>query len=228
MKKQILAAAAATLLITSAMAASDFEGLFAQVGIGYQNNNIDSSTLNYSSTSGSGSVSINSGSSSDFSSLIALGYNFSAGNDWLIGVGADFSLNNPKAENVSVSGGSGGGQVKVSNRYDIFVQPTMLLGKDAAVYAKLGYSSQKLKLTDTTSSSDTYGATLTNSSVSGYLVGLGYKAIFNKWWYGFAEANYYSYSAPSSNSLTANNTKYTGYTPSSSAYEGIVGIGYKF
>ncbi len=35
MKKQILAAAAATLLITSAMAASDFEGLFAQVGIGY-------------------------------------------------------------------------------------------------------------------------------------------------------------------------------------------------
>ena len=111
---------------------------------------------------------------------------------------------------------------------DIFVQPTMLLGKDAAVYAKLGYSSQKLKLTDTTSSSSTYGVTFTNSSVSGYLVGLGYKAIFNKWWYGFAEANYYSYSAPSSNSVTANNVKYTGYTPSSSAYEGIVGIGYKF
>lgn len=81
MKIKLLVVAAATIIASSAMAQSAFEGAYGQLGIGYQSSKpkTDSIEESYSSTSG-------------FASVIAAGYNFQVTKDFLLGVGAEYSL----------------------------------------------------------------------------------------------------------------------------------------
>ena len=120
----------------------------------------------------------------------------------------------------------------MSNRFNIFVTPGYEIDKDKLVYLKAGYSSVSAKSTFPTSA--TWNGSTVNQSfptqtktLSGYVLGLGYKQIISDGLYGFAEGNYMGYS-----STTFSSTNTTGYTatvnPSVSSYQLLVGLGYKF
>ena len=93
MKIKLLVAAAATVVASSAMAASAFEGAYGQLGVGYENNTVSSRVFNVTGASTfSGSAPSSSGGG--FSGTVGLGYNFSVAPQWLIGIGADYAPTN--------------------------------------------------------------------------------------------------------------------------------------
>ncbi len=222
--KKLLVAAAVAGLVGTVNAQSAFEGAYGQLGIGYENNNIGSYTLTATGTP----VASNSSNSGSFSGVIGLGYNFAITKEFLLGVGADYgvvpsSTFNSNAQFDSVLGN------KVSNRYNIFVTPGYAIDKNKLAYLKAGYSSQSLKITDQTPGESTVGETIGSGNVNGYVLGLGYKQMVQSGFYGFAEANYYSYSSASFGSRTlSDGNVIANVNPKSSAYQFLIGVGYKF
>lgn len=210
----------------TANAQSAFEGFYGQVGIGYENNSIGSYTSSYNN---SYFASINSANSGSFAGVIGLGYNHSITKDFLLGIGFDYGVVPSNTFNTPPSS-SGANDVygnKVSNRYNIFITPGYVIDKNQLAYLKAGYSSQSLKITE--QSPGYNGETIGNGNVNGYVVGLGYKQMIQSGFYGFAEANYYNYSSASFGSKTINgNEVYSNLNPKSSAYQFLVGVGYKF
>ena len=67
-----------------------------------------------------------------------------------------------------------------------------------------------------------------SKTVSGYVLGLGYKQIIAGGLYGYAEGNYMSYAKPSfSIASTALGSTFSS-NPSFNSYQLLVGVGYKF
>jgi hypothetical protein len=231
MKIKLLVVAATALVAGSAMAAgSAFEGFYGQVSTGYENNSANSTTV----TKGPAPFSnLGSGSSSKGSVplVVGLGYTFSLAPQYLLGVGADYStlsstLNN---SNFTCPGGCTGAQaqVKVSNRYSVYVTPGYQIDKDKMAYLKAGYSNQKVQ-EQLAGTSTPAGAQLGSATTGGYVLGLGYKQIIDGGFYGFGEANYYSYSGASLNNTLSDGTTLSGNNPKTTAYNFLVGVGYKF
>ena len=244
MKIKLLVAAAATVVASSAMAQSAFQGFYGQVATGYENNNV--SNLN-------GTVRDTDGTSTNFSAsnqsfggaplVLGLGYNFSVAPKWVVGLGADYSAISQKSSTVSSSvangeaGASVNGQtIELSNRFNVFVAPGYEIDKDKLVYLKAGYSSIQAKGTAPTTYTQTgysgaiSGTTNTNT-LSGYILGLGYKQIITGGLYGFAEGNYMSYSKTSVSGTVVNSdgsTSTTNSNQSNNSYQFLVGVGYKF
>jgi len=223
MKKLLIATAIATSLIApSTYAQSAFEGAYGQLGVGYDQNSLSSSNL----TAGGTVVTAPGYNGGSFAGVIGLGYNFSVTKDFLLGIGADYGV----VPSSSFSGTSDVGttQTKISNRYNIFVAPGYVIDKDKLAYLKAGYSSQTVKVTDGPNVS-TSGQTLGSGSANGYVVGLGYKQMVSSGFYGFGEANYYSYSGANFAATTlSDSTSISSYSPKTSAYQFLIGVGYKF
>lgn len=231
---KLLIVASSAFIASSAMAQSAFEGAYLQLGIGFDQNYISSTTadvglFDYYSLSEPESFPSSSGGS--FAGVVGLGYNFKLNENFLLGVGADYGFVPSSAFN----GGASsyyiftGTQTKISNRYNIFVTPGYVIDQEKLAYLKVGYSSQTVKVTDLTSSYGTYGNTIGSGSANGYVLGLGYKQIIASGFYGFAEVNYYNYSGASfAGTVLSDGTMTTGYSPKTSAYQFLVGAGYKF
>lgn len=240
--KLLVALAATGLVATSAFAQkSAFEGFYGQLATGYESNSATSLNI---SGSNPGQVADNWNSSDQSFGgaplVIGLGYNFSVAPKWLIGVGADYSAISQKSSTFSstVPGAAGGtlnGQtIEVSNRFNIFITPGYEIDKDKLVYLKAGYSNVTAKSNSPTSYTDAatnmtdpLGSGSQSKTMSGYVIGLGYKQMITGGFYGFAEANYMSYSK-----TTFSGTIGTSYNvsvnPSLSSYQALVGVGYKF
>lgn len=234
--KLLVALAATGLVATSAFAQkSAFEGFYGQIATGYESNNasslngsvVDSTTSNFSAPSQTfGSAPL----------VIGLGYNFSVSPQWLIGLGADYSALNSKSSTYSSSMSGGGalnGQsIELSNRFNVFVTPGYAIDKDKLVYLKAGYSSVSAKgnppstYTESGTSYNIPGVSSQSSTMSGYVLGLGYKQVITGGVYGFAEGNYMSYTklnqSQNDGMSTINNSA------NLSSYQLLVGIGYKF
>lgn len=233
--KKLLVAAAVAGLVGTANAQSAFEGFYGQLGAGYENNSINSDTYNVSNAP---TVGINMPSVSKGTGQInvGLGYNFSVTKQFLLGIGAEYyaispTLTTSDISNTTLCGGSCGvaSQYKISNRYSIFVTPGYALDKDSLIYAKAGYSNQTIKSTEVQSSNiDADNGTGTTSSVGGYVLGLGYKQMITGGFYGFGEFNYYSYSGASGNMQKPTGYSVQNLNPTSSAYNFLVGVGYRF
>lgn len=237
MKIKLLVAAAATVVASSAMAQSAFEGFYGQVGTGYESNSItnlnSTYSYSYSGGSGTGSNSAPNQNANGVPLVIGLGYNFKLNNSWLLGIGADYSAISQESSSYSSVDADGSvngpGKIKISNRYNIFITPGYAIDKDKLVYAKAGYSAQTGNYSagaysTTPSFNNTWNA-------SGYVLGLGYKQIITGGLYGFAEGNYMSYgkvntgsSWTETNSVNVTSNSNTG----SSAYTLLIGVGYKF
>jgi hypothetical protein len=243
MSKNLLVAALLSLAATGAMAQSAFQGFYGQLSTGYESNNVGSANATGSQV-GQPNDTWNTSSQSFGGAplVIGLGYNFSVAPKWLIGIGADYSALSQKSSSFSstVPGAQGGtvsGQsIEASNRFNIFVAPSYEIDKDKLVYLKAGYSSVTAKWNAPTYYTDTANAAASgpitdlsnqNSTVGGYIVGLGYKQIITGGFYGFAEANYMSYSKPSFSSTTRDGYKLS-VSPSLNSYQALVGVGYKF
>jgi len=223
MKIKLLVAAAATVVASSAMAQSAFEGAYGQLGVGYDQNSLSSSNL----TVGGATVVTTPGSNGgSFAGVIGLGYNFSVTKDFLLGIGADYGV--MPSSSFSGTNAVGTTNTKISNRYNIFVTPGYVIDKDKLAYLKAGYSSQTVKVIDGPGS-PTVGETLGSGSANGYVVGLGYKQMVSKGFYGFGEANYYDYSGANFTAVTlSDGSRISNYSPKTSAYQFLVGVGYKF
>jgi hypothetical protein len=237
MKIKLLVAAAATVVASSAMAQSAFEGFYGQLATGYESNQLTntSTTYNFVSSGGfTGNGSLNAGNqNANGMPLIAgIGYNFKIDDKWLLGIGADYSFLTRETGSFTAIDPSDGfpfnSTLKVKNRYNVFLSPAYAIDKEKLVYFKAGYSGQTLE-----SSSPTQGSTpALNSSAtqSGYVLGLGYKQIISGGLYGFAEGNYMSYGKGNqSSTFTDSGTVVnTNANVGASAYTLLVGVGYKF
>jgi hypothetical protein len=232
------------------MAQSAFEGFYGQVSTGYESNSIGSGSGSVSSSLSGEYYSTNSSSQQINSAplIFGLGYNFAIAPQWLVGIGADYSAlsqtSSAFATSFTSSGITGifsGNTIQLSNRINIFVTPSYVLAKDKLVYLKAGYSSVSAKLNGPTN----YGVSAfsvnapvsmssSTSTVGGYIIGLGYKQTIAGGFYGFAEANYMSYSKPSFSSTGTINYDSGPFPIASSlstslnTYQGLIGVGYKF
>jgi hypothetical protein len=258
MKKKLLLASILTLTGTGVMAQSAFQGFYGQLGTGYENNQVGSTTgTKTESSPANGTTDSISAPSQSFGGaplVLGLGYNLSIAPKWVIGVGGDYSfLSQQSSSFSSVTNGAdvasigglfaNGNQVKTSNRYNIFLTPGFAIDKNKLVYLKAGYSSVKVDTIGPTSytaagqvlSPAQIGFTAAGNqskTVSGYIVGLGYKQIIQGGLYGFAEANYMGYGNVT-NSITQRYTTGSGTfssntSASANAYTLLVGVGYKF
>jgi opacity protein-like surface antigen len=236
MKIKLLVAAAATVVASSAMAQSAFEGFYGQLGVGYENNSLSSRTLNVtprpgepdSGTAGA-NVSAPTSSGGGFAGVIGLGYNVSVAPSFLVGIGADYS---PTSTTTSTqflvtcspqSDCDGTNNYKVNNRYSVYLTPGYEVDKDKLVYLKAGYSGENVTWQPQGTAASVGSQSKT---ASGYVVGLGYKQLIDKNIYVFGEGNYYSYSSNNVSTTSGSQTVTQAQTPS--AYQFLVGVGYKF
>jgi outer membrane immunogenic protein len=209
--------------------ADSFEGFNAQVGIGYQSTSgkIDSIT-NGSNVNG---ASITQGNGSSVAGVIGLGYTKALSDSFTLGLEAEYNAAPASAGNgtmvdktgAPVSPTAGTNKFTLNNQASISLVPGFAVSKDALIYAKVGYAMATLK-TDANSN----GTTFSNVNVNGILVGLGAKYNFSKNVYGFAEANAIQYGNASTNGTVTNPTQAISGTAKTNAYNGLVGVGYRF
>ena len=226
MKMKLLVAATAMAgLVGTANAQNAFGGFYGQLGVGYEDNSVKMSNGAVNGDPSAASDSNKSYGGGSFSGAIGLGYGFAVDKNWLITVGADYS---PLTSNTSTTSFSSEGETNtlkfsVSNRYNVFIAPGYVIDNNKLVYAKAGYSAQSTKM------KASVGDTFNNPSknLSGYVVGLGYKQLINKNIYFFGEGNYMNYSSSNASGTSADASTVT-YGNSATAYQFLVGVGYKF
>jgi len=206
--------------IATANAQSKFEGAYGQVGIGYENvTPSTSSSLSYGGVNVPTSISLNN--SNSFAGTATIGYTFAVNNDFLLGIGGEYSPIEGQTQNITynVAGVSvPGGTYQKKNSYNFFVSPGLAVGTDGLAYAKVGF----------TGASFNTGGDTTN--YTGYSLGLGYKQIITGGLYGFGEVNYMSYGNQTStqSAVVAGHVLTSSITSSANVTNLLVGLGYKF
>ena len=239
MKKLLIAAAAAaTLTAPSAFAQSAFEGFYGQVGIGYEHNSLSSNSLNvvqkpgdpFSGTDGTTGAPNQSGGG--FSGALGLGYTFSVAPKFLLGIGVDYSpLSVNTGNNLICNDCTTSSNYKVSNRFNAYLTPGFEIDKDKMVYLKAGYTMEQIKQNVGASANTFTNSLSASANANGYILGLGYKQLIDKNIYVFGEGNYMGYSSVTVNSTGVNpdgSTQATSQSTKPSAYQFLVGVGYKF
>ena len=212
-------------LVAPSFAQSKFEGFYGQVAVGYEgiNPTLTNSPFSISGTSTTVPLSTSISTTSGATGNVAVGYTASVSQNFTLALGGEYY---PISQSGNFSGTSLGitsnGTYQKQNAYNIYLAPGMNVGKDGLAYLKLGYSGASIK-------SSIQGST-ENQNLTGYSLGLGYKQFFTGNWYGFGEANYFSYS----NITATQSNQVSGLTVTSSntfganVYNLLVGMGYKF
>ncbi len=208
-------------------AQSAFQGFYGQLATGYENNSVanTSLTMNNNSNFPGG----NNPSKGSMPLIFGAGYNFGINNQYLIGIGVDYSFFETNIGNSWINGpNSGEVNYKVSNRFNLFLAPGYAITRESLVYAKAGYSMQTIKAEYTNGADTANGSSMGSSNSNGYVLGLGYKQMVQKSFYLFTEANYYNYAKTTLNSTLRDTTVITNFSPTASAYNFLIGVGYKF
>ena len=214
MKIKLLVAAAATVVASSAMAQSAFQGFFGQVGVGYES----ASTSFTGGTVEGTSYSASANNSNSFAGTGAIGGYFPVSGSFLLGVGAEYSPIPGSSANITLTipaanPSTYSGTWKKKDSYNLFVSPAIAIDKDKLAYAKVGFTGANIDATIDGSTNTT--------SYTGYSLGLGYKQIIQGGLYGFGEVNYAAYSSKSDGAGFSGTNKPT-------ATNVLVGVGYKF
>jgi opacity protein-like surface antigen len=214
MKIKLLVAAAATVVASSAMAQSAFQGFFGQVGVGYES---ASTSFTGGTVSGTG-YSVSSNNSNSFAGTVAIGGYFPVSGSFLLGVGAEYSPIPGSSANYTISVPAASpstysGTWKKKDSYNLFVSPAIAIDKDKLAYAKVGFTGANID--------STYAGSTETTGYTGYSLGLGYKQIIQGGLYGFGEVNYAAYSSKNDGGGFSGTNKPT-------ATNVLVGLGYKF
>ena len=214
---KLLVAAAATVVASSAIAQSAFEGAYAQLGVGYASSSVGFKSGAITTGAAGRTLTSSGGTANSFEANIGAGYYFGITQSFLLGVGAEYSpLPSSKSTTQILVNGVNLDTLTANktSSYALFVSPAIAIDKDKLAYAKLGYTSMATK---GTSAADN---TTDNLTYNGYLFGLGYKQIIDGGLYGFAEGNYAMFNKKTIVGTTASEAP-TGMSL-------MVGIGYKF
>ena len=230
MKVKLLLACSGLIFSCVAFAQSQFAGAYGQISTGYENNRVSSAQLTGTPYGGTPNTT-NSVSTNNSSAplVLGLGYLFPVQNNFTLGLGVDYSTLTQETNSTAFyyPGDSSNYNYKftISNRFSIFATPGYAIDKDKLAYAKLGYSSQSVQYSQTNCCSSPSN----KAQVGGYVLGLGYKQLITSGLYGFVEANYYAYAKPSlSSSYTDDGGGTVTSNPNVSAYNLLLGLGYRF
>ena len=234
--KKIFFSIAAVLVSSQLFAQSAFQGFYGQIATGYENNSVSNTGLTMTDPARpSDTFSFPGGNNPSKGSapvILGVGYNYSISQNILLGLGLDYSFLETTIGTANINGSNAGNGTtyKASNRLNIFLAPSYVLDKDQLVYAKIGYSTQKVKASYYVDGGGSCnGDSMGSGNAQGFLAGLGYKQIISGGFYGFTEANYYSYGKTSmGTSSLCDTTLITNFSPSTSAYNFLAGVGYKF
>ena len=214
------------------VAQSQFAGAYGQISTGYENNRVSSAQLTGTAYGGTPNTT-NSVSSNNSSAplVLGLGYLFPVQNNFTLGLGVDYSTLTQETNSAAFyyptinNSPSFNYKFTISNRFSIFAAPGYTIAQDKLAYAKLGYSSQSVQYSQTNCCSSPSN----KAQVGGYVLGLGYKQLITSGLYGFVEANYYGYAKPSlSSTYTDQGGGTVSSNPNVSAYNFLLGLGYKF
>ena len=223
-----LLAIALTLLATSSFAQSKFEGFYGQIAVGYESISptLTNTPIAVSGLSSTIPLATSISSTSGATGNVALGYTASINKDFTLAIGAEYYPINSQSGNYTstLAGKTSSGTYQKQNVYNIYLAPGMNVGTDGLAYLKVGYTGASIKSSqgsDSTSSTD---------NLTGYSLGLGYKQFFAGNWYGFGEANYFSYGNSVDNQRAPAGTRTLSWstTLNANVYNFLVGVGYKF
>ena len=217
---------ALSTLATSSFAQSKFEGLYGQVAVGYEiiNPTLTNTPISVSGISQTIPLSTSISSTSGGSGNVGLGYTATLNKDYTLGIGASYNFIESSTDKYTSTllGKTSTGTYQKQNAYNIFIAPGMNVGIDGLAYLKVGYTGVTFKSTE--------GSASSNENLSGYSLGLGYKQFFAGNWYGFGEANYFSYGNSVDNQRASAGTRTLSWstTLNANVYNLQVGVGYKF
>jgi outer membrane immunogenic protein len=228
MKKVLLA----VLCATSSLSFADskvFEGLSIDASTGYQKTERDSASTATQTNSGVTTVSSFSSTSNDDSNInLILGssYNYAINNDYLVGVGFDYDfldhdMGSPILDNDPTNNSA---SFKLSEAMSFYLKPQLMITDKSQVYAKLGYIRAKVKLND----SDPGFTSSKKESVEGYSIGAGYAHMFGDNISLFVEANYLNYGKEDVGANYSQNPTFISLPTDVDAYNGKIGVAYKF
>jgi len=209
-------------------AQSAFEGFYSQIGAAYESNKIGSDSY----TEQGFSLTQNATSSNSARVSFSAGYNHMFDSQTLVGVGVEYYSIAPKMTATNSGCPSGCNdklEYSLKDRFSIFLTPSLVKGNNALIYGKIGFSRQSgtatIRQIVPTDGNDGYSG---SGSVNGYVLGVGYKQMIDEGMYYFGEMNYYGYSGYDQNGTTPNGSQPSNLYPKATAYNAIVGLGYKF
>jgi outer membrane immunogenic protein len=232
MKRLLIVAASSALLASPIFAsaqAKNFEGFFAEAGLGYGTFSGSLSGGNLSSSANGAALGTYTANADTVKSIIGViggGYNFALTNEFVLGVGGSYSPSRSASAPSTVTvaspipslAGTTNGAGAVQNIYSLYLSPGYAISQDSLVYAKVGY----------TGATAVFSGPTPNLNLNGYVLGLGFKKSFDKNLYGFVEGKYASFGSKDldPNSLNASITNTGSMT--AQGMDIILGVGYKF
>ena len=213
-------------LATSSFAQSKFEGFYGQIAVGYESISptLTNTPIAVSGSSSTIPLATSISSTSGATGNVALGYTASVTKDFTLAIGAEYYPINSQSGNYTstLAGKTSSGTYQKQNVYNIYLAPGMNVGTDGLAYFKVGYTGASIK--------STQGSASSTENLSGYSLGLGYKQFFTGNWYGFGEANYFSYGNSVDNQRAPASTRTLSWstTLNANVYNLLIGLGYKF
>ena len=211
---------------TSLMAQSkNFAG--ASIGLSLSAVGAEISGNSTSSAGGTSGTNTTSGSIGKVAEIAAIdaSYGFAMGANSVFVVGATYTPGKAKAGSGSYTDNNTGGtdtgtlSVEIKDPYTIYVAPTFVVGNNAALYAKLGYSKADVNV------NATGGAALTAkpNDLEGWTYAIGSKTLLTNNVYVGVEASITDYDAISATRATNVNT-----SADVKVAQGTITLGYKF
>jgi hypothetical protein len=183
-----------------------------------------SSTSSSGGTAGSNASSGTIGKVTEIAAIDA-SYGFAMGADSVFVIGATYTPGKAKAGSGNYTDNNTGGtdtgalSVEVKDPYTIYVAPTYVVGNNAALYAKLGYSKADLNV------NATGGAALTSkpNDLEGWTYAIGSKTLLTNNVYVGVEASITDY-----DSIRATRATGVAINADAKVAQGTITLGYKF
>ena len=231
MKSLFVAAAVAAVAVSAvfsskafaADSAGKFEGVSFYGATGYQKTSSDFGEVFVVGTNADTGVAMRSASNNKIPAIIGLSYGFKLADKFVTTIGTDYNfvsstLTTTTTTNTLV------GNLKINNRYNLYVAPGFEITPSDLVYVKLAYTRMRTSLSAATTAGVALSAT-GGPSNNGLLYGVGYKRVFSDNLYGFTEYSYTKHSSGVGTNLANNVYSNTGDITTNSF---LVGVGYKF
>ena len=227
-----ISASLCLLYLTSATAetqSNPWEGAYGQLGIlGYESY-IPKGASGTTTVPGFGSFSNTSTANhaNGPAANIGIGYNFSLGKDYLLGIGASLYPGHSRSASstlVTMIGNTASvktGTYDISNVFSFTLIPGYVIDETRLVYAKIGYAGSTINA----NSSGNYPQQ--SNRVNGTVYGIGYKQFITGSIYAFGEGNYAVNRAKSVTVVTDSGAVVTSIADAT-GYDFILGIGYHF
>ena len=163
-----------------------------------------------------------------------LSYNFPINDRFLVGLGFDYHLDDVEMGNsnlldvISTANGNWN-TYELEDMYSIYLKPQYAISEDKLTYIKIAYIASDISTTN----QDEEFVSISDEDMNGFSAGIGYKQLFGKSFYAYAEANYIKFE---DESLSGNfidfekaNAPYTiDHDIDADALNFKIGIGYQF